>query len=109
MFYRFDLSTIVHATGTNKAHLKDIRNKVDRFDNDPDKERRLEKGECKFCYYVRSKIGGAAMTTKPCNACEVPVMYSSTCTGSVCKECSKKYRVCTYCGGDINGKNRRKL
>jgi len=106
---RFDLCTILNATGMNKSYLRDFRKKIERYDEDPDKEARLEKRECKFCFYVKSQIGGAMMTNKPCDSCGVDVLYGSTCTGSVCKDCSKKHRVCTNCGGDIDGKNRRKL
>ena len=106
---RFDLATVMSTTGMNQHRLRGLRKRLEDYDNDIDKKARLEKWECKCCFYILSKIGGAAMTKKPCNACGKVIMYSSTCTGAVCKECGKKYRVCTHCGGDINEKNRRTL
>lgn len=95
---KFSLATVIHASGMNNSHMRDFRKKIDNFDDDPNKKARLEKRECKFCFYVRGRIGGAAMTTKLCDCCAVGVLYGSTCTGSVCKDCSKEYRVCTHCG-----------
>lgn len=101
---KFDLATVMSATGMNQLHLREMRKRLEDHDNDIDKKLRLEKGECKFCFYMRRKVGGAAMTNKPCNSCGEMQTYPSTCTGAVCKECGKKYRVYTHCGGDINGK-----
>jgi hypothetical protein len=106
---KFDLSTVTHATGMNKAFLREARERLKKYDNDPDRKARLCVGECKFCFYMRSKIGGSMMTNKPCNSCGTVILYSSTCTGTICKECGDIFRVCTHCGGDINDKNRRKL
>lgn len=106
---RFDLCSVNHATGINKLHLDSLRRRLQKYDEDPRKDDRLKKGECRFCYYIRGKIGGAMITKKFCDACGIEVLYSSTCVGSVCIDCGSKHRICTHCGGDLNGRSRRKL
>lgn len=49
---RFDLSTVLHATGTNNKHLKESIRAINDCENDPDREKRLIKSECKYCYYM---------------------------------------------------------
>jgi hypothetical protein len=83
------------------------------FLRDPRKKERKAACNCRFCYYLRgTRIGGAAMTTQPCGICSKDVMYGSTCTDKLCKECADEYKLCRYCGGDIDmirRKNRKEL
>jgi len=100
---KFDTSTIECTSTRNNMRLDCIRNDLKDYDEDPDKETRLETGECKFCAYIkRGACGGAAMTTKPCNACGKDVIYSSTITGAICEECGKKHGACIQCGGKMD-------
>jgi len=78
------------------------------FMTDPRKKKRLENCECKTCFYFRSgRIGGAAMTSANCGACNKDIMYSSTNVDQVCKPCGIKHELCVRCGGDVHMRPRR--
>jgi hypothetical protein len=80
-----------------------------RSEEDADKTKRLGKRECKWCFYIySSRMGGAAMTTAPCEGCGNDMGFSSTCTDRFCKDCSVKYDLCKHCGGDIDMRTRRR-
>lgn len=74
------------------------------------KDKRVKDKECKACFYLcSSRIGGAACTTRPCAVCgEWNVFSGSTNIGAICDDCSDKHKLCTYCGGDILMRERRK-
>lgn len=75
---------------------------------DKSKKERREKGECKFCFYMRTqRIGGAAMTSQPCGICGEYQMYGSTNTDKICLKCAKKHELCKYCGADLELRPRR--
>lgn len=64
------------------------------------RERRLVAHRCKACFYA-TRIGGAAMTTKPCMCCKKDQLYSSTATDALCDACAEKHSLCKKCGGDL--------
>jgi len=100
---KFDASTTERQSTRNSLRLDCIRNNLKRFDEDPDKEIRLETAECKFCFYIKSGVcAGDAMTTKPCDSCGKDVIYPSTYTGAICEECGKKHGACIQCGGKMD-------
>lgn len=75
---------------------------------DEKKKEREKQGECKTCFYLRSsRIGGAAITTKPCDLCGEYKMYGSTNTDRLCLDCSVKNKICKRCGGDLHMRTRR--
>ncbi len=67
---------------------------------------RLERHECVACFYS-SKIGGAAMTYRPCMSCGTDELYGSTATDVLCLQCAVAHRLCKHCGGDLEMKVRR--
>ncbi|HUX80251.1 MAG TPA: hypothetical protein VMW10_11000 [Alphaproteobacteria bacterium] len=75
--------------------------------NDTKKKERLEKCECKTCFYIRGKMGGQAITDRPCGICEEEQTYGSTCTDMMCLPCGKKNELCVHCGADIRLRPRR--
>lgn len=75
--------------------------------NDARKNERLKRHECKACFYA-SRIGGAAMTTRPCMSCGSEEMYGSTATDVLCMDCATKHGLCKHCGGDLEMRTRRK-
>ena len=74
---------------------------------DARKNERLKRHECKACFYA-SRIGGAAMTTRPCMSCGSEEMYGSTATDVLCMDCATKHGLCKHCGGDLEMRTRRK-
>lgn len=82
-----------------------------RLQEDPHKAKRHEAGQCPCCYYRQGgRIGGAAITTKPCDLCETEMTFGSTATDRICRDCSKLLGICRECGADIDLKtSRRKL
>lgn len=75
---------------------------------DDQKKSRLDKGLCKFCFYMRSeRIGGAAITTQPCGICEQDQRYGSTATDKLCAKCAVEHQLCKQCGADLMLRPRR--
>ena len=72
------------------------------YHSDPDRKVRKEKGECKHCHYLSSRIGGSAMTRANCKACDKEMLFDNTCTDNYCQECGKEYNVCRRCGGTMD-------
>ena len=88
----------------------DMRDRLERFDTDPDKSGRDKAHECKCCYYLcRPRIGGAACCQRPCCFCGETIHSGSTSIGVACGKCADERGLCAYCGGDRNGKVRRKV
>lgn len=67
---------------------------------DTQRDERLAAHECKACFYA-TRIGGAAMTTRPCMACGQDQRYSSTATDALCLACAQEHHLCKRCGGDL--------
>lgn len=76
---------------------------------DPDKKERRSASFCKSCWYSDGRIGGAAMTNRPCGICEKDQMYSSTATDVLCSPCASSHKLCKECGADVELRPRRKL
>lgn len=102
------LVDITYSTSMGKQHLKEMEQRLFQVRHDTQKAQRLKYHVCKHCYYVVNRIGGAAITTKPCRICDTPQTYSSTFTDTLCMDCAKHNGLCKQCGGDIDMKIRRK-
>ena len=91
----------------NRRYQKSIFENADNIKSDPKRKNRLKNQECKLCYYVIGRMGGAAITTTQCTICNEPMSFSNTNTDKYCKKCSKKLKLCRHCGGDIDDVNRK--
>ncbi len=89
------------------AYVKQVIADAKEIETDARKAERLEKHECKACFY-NSRIGGASMTSQPCMSCHADQMYGSTNTDALCKKCAEKHGLCKHCGGDLEMRTRRK-
>lgn len=106
---KFDLDFVNLTTNMNYSRIKDTIDKAGNVKDDIYKKERLDKQECKSCFYIRSKIGGASMTRSSCAICNKSTMYGSTCIDILCEDCAKAHKLCKHCGGDMEDRNRRKL
>lgn len=95
------------ASTTAQIYVHDILARAEKIKEDAQKDIRVSEQECKACFYVRSKVGGSAMTSRACMCCGSDVLYGSTCTDVLCKDCAKENKLCKHCGGDINMKVRK--
>lgn len=92
------------------SNFKSLERKVMRYNLDQDREKRLEKQECKYCYIIDPRIGGQAMTHSQCAICGGTIINSSTCVDKICKACAAEHSLCKHCGGDLEMRqNRRKF
>ena len=102
-----DAGSIQNATYLASSHVDGIRQRLGRFDADEKKAERLEKQQCKVCFYMAGRLGGAAMTKAQCGLCDNVKLFSSTCVDILCVDCARKAKLCVHCGGDVDMKNRR--
>jgi hypothetical protein len=103
-------STYEWETETNRDRIAKLRISLARYDDDADRAKRLEKCECKFCYYyMTSRIGGAACSQRPCGLCKAMIYSGSTNVDVLCHACGKERGMCARCGGDLEMKVRRKV
>lgn len=98
---KMDVVAMVSATGMACNFINDVLDRADRLRTDSARADRLAKQECKSCFYVAGKIGGAAMTNSSCGLCGKPLMFGSTCIDAICPECAKEHSLCKHCGGDL--------
>jgi len=81
----------------NKRVIDGYKKTIEDYTNDTEKKERREHCLCKYCKYVSSKIGGASMTTKPCDCCGKKLYFESTYTDDLCIDCAKEYGHCKRC------------
>jgi len=107
---KLDMYNVQFQTSTCNSYLRNLLQEAESIKTDDDKKNRLEKSECKMCFYRKGRIGGCAMTEQPCGICGIPVMYGSTCTDVLCLNCAKEHELCKHCGADRELRaNRRKF
>ena len=97
---RIDIVSMNSATHMAERCVSDHIKSALRMQDDPDREKRIREGLCRWCYYCRGRIGGAAMTTQPCGLCGTPETYGSTATDELCLPCAKEHSLCKRCSGD---------
>ena len=87
--------------------MDDILKRAREMETDPRLEERVEAQRCKACFYV-PRIGGAAMTQRPCMCCGKSETYGSTSTDELCLPCAQEGGLCKHCGGDLDMNRDRK-
>lgn len=92
----------------HKERISYMRDFLQKIDEDPDKKKRLEKQECKVCFYQTSRIAGQSFTSTECSICDKEITHGNTDVDRLCQECAKAANLCKHCGADIEYKNRRK-
>lgn len=94
---------IRNASYYNKAHINEITAKLIKYYSDEEKAIRKSKNLCKCCfYYNTSRIGGAAITTRPCAECDTEMHFGNTCTDIFCDKCANKLNLCKHCGAKMD-------
>ena len=58
--FKADTYAFYHATSCSKRMVADILREASDVMNDPRREERMKKHECKACFYVRGRCGGSA-------------------------------------------------
>lgn len=104
---KMSVCNMVYATERAKRNVNLILARAQEVKTDPKKGERVAANECIGCFYS-SRIGGSAMTDRPCMSCGINQMYGSTYTDVLCLACAKNHGLCKHCGGDIDMKVRRK-
>lgn len=97
---QLDVIAMTSATHRAKSMAEDLIQKAARLEADPEREKRVSLGLCRWCHYAGSRIGGAALTTQPCSSCGEDQHYGSTATDALCLPCAKSHGLCKRCGGD---------
>ena len=97
---------MIGATERAKARVKAWADLATEVESDARQVARLDRHECKACFYA-SRMGGAAMTKRPCMSCGSVEMYGSTNTDVLCMGCATKHSLCKHCGGDLEMRARR--
>jgi hypothetical protein len=105
--YRRDYA--VGQSSRAKSAYEELLKRAREAESDANRDRRLQKQECKCCFYVfASRVGGAAITGQDCALCHESQTYASTNTNVVCMTCAKENSLCTHCGGDLDMRERRR-
>ncbi|MBC8738568.1 hypothetical protein F6X40_17560 [Paraburkholderia sp. UCT31] len=103
----FDRFALISATERSRMYVDSILALAREIETDARKSLRLEKQECKSCFY-RQRVGGASMTSQPCACCGKLMQFGSTATDALCPECAKEHSLCKHCGGDLEMRPRRR-
>jgi len=98
-------STIAWANSQARQRVDDLRRRLAAFDANPSGQ----DGYCGYCSRISSdRIGGAAITTRPCGLCDHQMTFSNTSTDALCQDCGQANGLCRRCGADVELKDRRK-
>jgi hypothetical protein len=103
----FNVGNMIAATELSKMRRVAIEQAAHQVMFDPDKEARLAAQQCRTCFYG-GKLGGAAITTRPCAACLVDQRYASTYTDALCLPCAATHNLCKHCMGDSETRTGRR-
>lgn len=106
---KVDIYGISNATHFAKQRGDGVVKDALRFMTDPERDKRVGDHECKTCYYLCSRLGGAAMTSRQCGLCDVIMQFGSTVTDSLCGPCAETNALCKCCTADIDLIQRRTM
>jgi hypothetical protein len=98
---------MVSATSRAKRQVEDALRRAREVEEDLGSEERLRQGFCKACFYW-PRLGGAAITSRPCMSCLEDQQYPSTDTHVLCASCAQEHGLCRHCGGDVEMRERRR-
>ena len=89
-------------TRMNHYRVEDSRKFIDRIDNDPEKEKRIDLQNCKVCHYESGRMAFQAFTDVNCGFCNVDMTFVSSLTDELCKRCAIMNEACKHCGGEMD-------
>ncbi len=95
--------SIASDTIMSQYRIESYRSFLNDIDNDPRKDDRLKKHECKACYYRKTMVG-QAFSERQCAICPEIIRWHNTGVPVLCLSCAKSLKLCTQCGGTISGK-----
>lgn len=101
---KLDLDTLNFATSRTANYVKEC----EKILNDSLKEQRIQKQECRFCFYT-SRLAGNAFRNYSCGICTKAGMWHNTATPKLCNVCAKEHDLCVMCGASMNEKRRNKI
>lgn len=101
------LDAIIFNTSAAAELAERVCRAVDEYRIDARKEERLKRCECSSCFYLRSYRLSVGYSSTNCRACDKKIMHQGF-PPDVCEECSKRYRICRICGGDLEGRQGRR-
>lgn len=97
-----DREYVVRLTSDRNRQIRDFLKRAESLKSDSRAEERAEAGICKVCFYLSGRIGGAAMTSRPCGVCSNGELYGSTYTDVLCRDCAEFHHLCKHCGADLS-------
>lgn len=83
-------------------HLKELAQWINDVEQDPRWADRVDKTECKYCFYHPPKGAFQAITTSDCRDCKIEMTFSDSITDKYCKNCAIKNNVCAHCGTEMD-------
>lgn len=106
---RIDSQSVEYATYSKSHRRNYLVNFVRKITDDEEKTKRHAEALCVMCYYEKSRIGGAACSSRQCGAegCKTILHSGNTCVDFLCLECARKLKLCKCCGADVDLKRRR--
>ena len=103
-----DTCQMVSATEQAKSHYQDVQRRAEASLNDIRRAERMAANECKRCFYLVGRAGGAQCTSSVCAHCGREMRFGSTNVDILCQDCAKELSLCCHCGGDREMRVRRK-
>lgn len=104
----FDLNDITFASRLSESRIQETLRLANQLTNDPQRDIRLARHECKPCFY-RQSIAGQAFTAYECKLCETTHQHPNTNTPDLCGPCADQNHLCQRCGADLDGPAAAKL
>lgn len=103
-----DRCAVARATSFAARRVSDYIKLGKNLEADSDRVERLRGSECKVCFYVSGRIGGAALTSSQCGICDKEVHSGNTNIDAICKDCAKRNKLCAHCGADLELRRSRR-
>ena len=88
------------ANWSKNSQLKNLRTKLNNYDNDNQKQTR---DTCRCCYYINcDRAAFQAFTTVNCRNCGKEMVFPTSHTDRLCPECANELNLCKHCGSSMD-------
>ena len=87
----------------NDYKVLKMRKRLELYDSDSEKDRRIAENICKYCNYIGSdNVVFDAFTKNHCKHCGEEMIFANSNVDKYCLGCAKKLNVCRHCGSEMD-------
>lgn len=94
----WNLTQAQNQAARNDHRIRDLRQLLIAYDQDRRRVARQAQQQCRACFYMYRRIGGAALTPFTCTVCGQEAIAATTAIPCLCADCAHTQAWCAICG-----------